>query len=235
MSSGYDPVETLLEGHGSGGGHEDGEGNWLVSYADMMTLLVGFFVILLSFSNVDQEKFELAKKSLTEKFGGNYQKPFDQLSKRIKEALDKAGLGDQFDIKTDDSGVTISFLGTVFFTTGSADFKPQAKVLLNSLIPLIKAETLDLDILIEGHTDDIPLVPGGVFRNNWELSSIRACRVLDYFSQGGFDDEKLKAIGYGDTRPLAPNRDDDDKPLPENQSQNRRVVIKLIPHGQKGM
>jgi chemotaxis protein MotB len=80
---------------------EGGEG-WLVSYADMMTLLVGFFVILLSFSTVDHKKFEEIKKSATKEFGGSYQVPYGDVADRIRESLKKLGIGDQFTIKTTD-------------------------------------------------------------------------------------------------------------------------------------
>ncbi len=89
-------------------------------------------------------------------------------------------------------------------------------------------ETADFNIVIEGHTDDVPLAGGGTIKNNWELSSIRACRVLEYFLGQGFKKEKMTAIGYGDARPLVPNRDANGVAIPINQSQNRRVVMKLL-------
>lgn len=209
--------------------HEEGEGNWLVSYADMMTLLVGFFVILLSFATFDQAKLELAKQSVTQEFGGSYKRPFDDVKKRIQDALDKKGIGDQFVVKQSDDGVEISFQGTVFFETGSADIKPEAKNSVEQLIPIIEAESKEFDIKIEGHTDDVPLIPGRFLKNNWELSSMRACRVLDaFFANGKFDPKHMTAIGYGESRPVVPNRDEQGEAIPENQKENRRVVIKLI-------
>lgn len=224
----FDPL--LDGGHGGGGGHEEegGEGNWLVSYADMMTLLVGFFVILLSFSQVDQEKFEEARKSVSKEFGGKYEKPFEDIANRVREALKKSGAGDQIMVKTNEKGVEISFLGPVFFETGSVEMKEQAKKLLDSLLVAIKTEAADFNYVVEGHTDDVPLAGGGAYKNNWELSSIRACRVLDYFSLQGFEKSHLTAIGYGETRPLVANRNAAGQPIPENQSQNRRVVIKMV-------
>ena len=223
-------IESHSEGHSGG---EEGEGSWLISYADLMTLLVGFFVILMSFSQIDQEKFEEVKKSASKEFGGAYQAPFVELQNKIKDALDKMGLGDQFLIKATQKGVDVSFLGPVFFATGSADFRPEAKPILDAIIPVIHAEKSDFDILIEGHTDDVPLSSKAQFKNNWELSSIRACRVLEYFAQNDFDAEALTAVGYGETRPLAPNRDANGIPIPLNQSQNRRVVLRLVKKGEQ--
>lgn len=219
----------LPQEHGDAHSAEDhGEGNWLVSYADMMTLLVGFFVILLSFSVVDEEKFQEAKKSVSKEFGGKYERPYEDIAKKITDAVNSLGLKDQIGIKTNDKGVDISFLGPVFFATGSADFKEEAKRLLDELIKIFKAEAPDFNYLVEGHTDDVPLAGGGIFRNNWELSSIRACRVLEYFFEKGFAKIQLQAIGFGETRPLVPNRTDKGVAIPENQSQNRRVIIKLM-------
>lgn len=206
---------------------EEGEGNWLVSYADMMTLLVGFFVILMSFSSVDQEEFEILKQSVSKEFGGQYERPYGDVADRIKEQLKKAGLEKQVSIKTNESGVDISFMGTALFDMGSAEIKSGVKALLEALVPEFKKEAAEMDIVIEGHTDDIPIVGAGFLKNNFELSSIRACRVLDFFAENGFVKSKMTAIGYGETRPLVPNRDEQGNAIPENQSQNRRVVIKL--------
>lgn len=222
--------KSLLQRHtshkASGGDH--GEGNWLVSYADLMTLLVGFFVILLSFSKVDQDKFEETRKQVSKQFGGKYEKPYEEIASKIVSALTKAGYADQVSVKTNDSGVEISFLGPIFFAVGSADIRDDAKSLLNALIATIKPEAADFKYVVEGHTDDVPLAGGISFKNNWELSSIRACRVLDYFLNQGFEKTVLTAIGYGETRPLVPNRDSSGKAIEANQSKNRRVIIRMI-------
>lgn len=230
--SGREFIDVAGSVHGSapggGGGHDEGEGSWLVSYADMMTLLVGFFVILMSFSSVDQEKFDQIRKEATKTFGGTYQQPFADMANQIKGTLDKRGLGDQFVVKESPVGVDISFLGTVFFNTGEADIKPEGLVLLRDLLPVLKTEASGFDVMIEGHTDDVPLAPKGEVRSNWELSSLRACRVLSVFEQAGFPRIRLTAVGYGEARPIVPNRDAQGVPILVNMSQNRRVVIKLI-------
>ncbi len=210
---------------------EHGGEEWLISYADLMTLLVGFFVILLSFSKVDEEKFEEARKSVNKEFGGKYEKPNEDMGNRIKEALEKVQSAGQVIVKVTNTGVEISFVGPVFFTAGSADVKKEAEVLLDTLLPTLKKESEGFDVVVEGHTDDTPLAPGGFFKNNFELSSIRACRVLEYLFNFDFAREHLTAIGYGETRPHLPNRDKNGTPILQNQSQNRRVVIKLIKRG----
>lgn len=221
-----DPLLDLGGGHAAHA-EEEGEGNWLVSYADMMTLLVGFFVILLSFSTIDQGKLEEAKKSISKEFGGLYEVPYEKLGERLEAEIKKHGLGDQVIIKVLPDGIEISFMGTVFFQSGSADIKDDALNILKTIFPIVKAEKTEFDITIEGHTDDNPVGAGMSFRDNFELSSIRACRVLDTFLKEGFKKERMTAVGYADARPVAKNRDENGVPIPQNQSQNRRVVIKL--------
>jgi chemotaxis protein MotB len=219
--------------HNQQHGGDDGEGNWLVSYADMMTLLVGFFVILLSFSSVDAAKFKEAQKSVVEKFGGKIEDPFKDLYESLKKELDKLKLGDSVEIKKEDNGVSISFLGTVFFNLGSADVKGEAKDLLGKIIPIIKTQAQGFHILVEGHTDNVPISNGTTFRTNWELSSVRACRVLNSFESSGFDRNKLNAVGLADTKPAYPNANPDSSPNPVNQAKNRRVVIKILKGAEK--
>lgn len=209
-----------------GGGHDD-ESNWLVSYADMMTLLVGFFVMLQSFSKVDTAKYETIKREATKVFGGEYKVPFENFSRRLKEDVKRSNLQDQVFFNESDEGINITFRGALFFESGSSNLKAEAKQLLLGLIPTIAEQGKDFGIVVEGHTDNRPMV-GGVFASNWELSSVRACSVLRLFEEKGFDRTRLKALGWGDTRPILPNNDSAGNPIVENQSQNRRVVIRII-------
>ncbi len=212
---------------------EGGEGNWLVSYADMMTLLVGFFVILLSFSKVDEEKFEAIKKIASQEFGGVYRAPFSDLSEEIKKELDKLGLGDAYVIKQTEGAVQISFRGNVFFDTGSVELREQGKELLDKIIPVIQGQGKTFEVYIQGYTDDVPIGHSFQYKTNWELSSIRACRVLDVFERNGFTKEHLTAIGYGESRPLVQNRDSTGNPIPKNRDLNRRVLIRLMKSSSK--
>lgn len=226
----HDPLDNIS----SSGGHaeEGGEGNWLVSYADMMTLLVGFFVILMSFSKVDEEKFDEVRKAAAYQFGGTYEIPFGEVADRVREELKKLGLSNQFSIKQTSLGVDISLLGAVFFNLGSADLKPEAQEIMRQFVPVVIQQATDFDVIVEGHTDDNPIVPGNQIRSNWELSGMRAARVLESFLVNGIRKDRLTSVGYGDARPVVPNRDSAGNAIAENQSQNRRVVIKLVKHPQ---
>ncbi|MGE3975646.1 MAG: flagellar motor protein MotB [Bdellovibrionales bacterium] len=204
------------------------ESSWLISYADMMTLLVGFFVMLQSFSKIDNTKFEQIKKATTKVFGGEYQVPFEKFSKSMKAVVGASGAGDQVVFHETDAGVDVTFRGALFFDSGSTELRQQAKDLLNSLVPIITEQAQDFGIVVEGHTDNNPVLKGGIYQSNWELSSVRACTVVRIFEEMGFERTRLKALGWGDTRPILPNADDSGKINPENQSQNRRVVIKIL-------
>jgi chemotaxis protein MotB len=220
------------DGGGFHGGHhveaDEGEGNWLVSYADMMTLLVGFFVVLQSFSKVDAQSFEQVKKETSKLFGGQYTLPFEDLSRELKKVVKDKQLSDQVLFNQTDQGIEITFKGALFFDTGSPNLKDDAVGLLTQLIPIISERGKDFGIVVEGHTDSTPLVSDGPISSNWELSSVRACKVLHMFEEKGFSAAKMKALGWGDTRPVVPNTDDKGNPLPLNQAQNRRVVIKIL-------
>ena len=195
---------------------------WLVSYADMMTLLVGFFVLLLSFSKIDHTKYEMMKKKTTELFGGEYVVPFQKLADSLRVVVDKENLGSQVIIEQIPTGAEITFQGALFFESGSIKLNQPAINLLSTLLPVIKETAENFYIEIEGHTDDLPLNKAGIISSNWDLSSLRACRVLLIFESMGFDSKKLKATGWGSIRPKIPNEDD------ASRSVNRRVVIKIM-------
>lgn len=206
---------------------EDGESLWLLSYSDLMTLLFGFFVLLMSFSKIDVDSFEKVRKETTLTFGGEYKKPFADLKEKLNEKIQAQGLNDKAVFDDMEKGMTITFRGSVFFDPGSAELKADAVALIEKLIPVIKSRGTQFNVVVEGHTDDSP-IHSEKFPSNWELSAQRASAVIRIFEKQGFGRAQLRAIGYADTMPVAPNRNQKGDPVPENQSQNRRVVLKLI-------
>lgn len=213
---------------GAGPHEEETESNWLVSYADMMTLLVGFFVMLQSFSKPDTQLFEKIKRETTKVFGGEYTVPYEKLYKNLDDIIKNESLSDQVKFEVTDEGIVLTFRGALFFDSGEVQLKKQATNLLEKLVPRIYEQAHQFNIVIEGHTDDVPMHSGGIVTTNWELSSLRACTVLRFFQDKGFKQSKLSAIGWGDTKPLFPNRDDVGKSIPANQAQNRRVVVRIL-------
>ncbi len=205
----------------------DGETLWLLSYADMMTLLFGFFVMLSSFSKVDTEKFEKVRLHSTQLFGGEYIKAQQQVAEELKENFQKQGLSNEALFTDLEKGIAITFRGSTFFDSGSSELRGDAEQLLSQVLPSIQKQQANFSVVVEGHTDDDPIATEK-FPSNWELSSQRAAAVLRYFEKNGFDRSQLRAVGYADTVPVLPNRNSDQTAIKENQSQNRRVVIKLL-------
>lgn len=216
-----------LKKHARGPQEEESESNWLMSYADMMTLLVGFFVMLLAFSSLDFKKYEKLKQETTKVFGGEYKVPFEEVSKTLKDVVKAQKLQDQVVFEESEEGITITFRGALFFASGSSELQPKALNLLEKVVPVIQKKGKNFGIIIEGHTDDSPIVTKR-FPSNWELSSVRACTVLRLFEENGFPSKKMQALGWGDTKPIVPNRDENGVAIPLNRAQNRRVVIRVL-------
>lgn len=206
--------------------HDDGEGNWLVSYADMMTLLLGFFVILAAFSNPDARKMEKLKKETAKSMGGIYERPFQELTEALKNVLTDARLESQMHLEETADGVTLSVRGALFFDSGSTELKEAAARLMGQLSEVIVRQAKGFNIVVEGHTDDTP-ISSKQFASNWELSSARASTVVRLLEERGFPHLNLSPVGYADTQPIVPNRDPDGQANPSNQALNRRVVIRI--------
>src|SRR5690349_17973607 len=114
------------------GGHD--ESNWLVSYADLMTLLCGFFIILFSMSKMDEPKFEKVKEAVAQQFGGKYESPTMEMAKFVTQVLDEAGLKKDVVVKHDGTGVSVAFQSTVFFDTLNAEVKAEGQNVLDRLV-----------------------------------------------------------------------------------------------------
>ncbi|MEJ5251835.1 MAG: OmpA family protein [Chthonomonadetes bacterium] len=214
---------------------------WLLTYADMITLLVALFIMLYSMSAVNQEKFGALAQSMRREFqalpehnggkvvgAGSIVDPVEQQVSRLQQFLQEKGLQSQVRIRHEERGLVISLLsdGTLF-DLGSADLKPSAKQVLDQVAEALRA--LPNPVLIEGHTDNLP-IRTAQYPSNWELSAARAARVLRYLVQkGGIPAERLIAVGYADTRPLVPNSS------PANRAQNRRVDIAVLKTSQNAL
>lgn len=219
---------------GEGGGGAPG---WMVTFGDLMSLLLTFFVLLLSFSSIQQVEFEKALGSLKGALGvlpkeqsvifrmkpyyprlsevqnAKFRKKLKELQRLIKEE----NLTDQIYLELNDIGILIRIESPVLFDLGDASIKPQAYPLLNKVLDMFK--DWDNNIRIEGHTDDLPIHTSR-FPSNWELSTARALSVLQYFVKSGqVDPKRLSAAGYGEYHPLLPNTTE------ENRAKNRRVEI----------
>jgi chemotaxis protein MotB len=204
------------------------ESNWLVSYADMMTLLFGFFVLMYSFSKIDDKKFEIIRKDVARYFGGQVRTnpTVKKAEQQIEEILTQAGIDKTIELIARDSELELRFNGSFHFVPGTANLTKESEFILTKLIDTIKRTVKADSVIVEGHTDDNPIT-SEKFPSNWELSAARASTVVREFEKYGFDPTKMTATGFGSSRPLVPNRDSKGEQLPENQEINRRVVVNI--------
>jgi chemotaxis protein MotB len=227
----HEAAHHFEEGHGEAGGGHDDESNWLVSYADMMTLLCGFFIMLFSMAKLDEPQYERVREALSKQFGGEFQSPAQEAARFMTQFIEQAGLQQDTEIRAEAVGLSIIFRSRVFFDSLSAEVRPEGLDILNKLIGAIrKREEMEgkkFRVVIEGHTDGRPVI-GGAFPSNWELSGARAARVVRAFLSQGFAASDLVAIGYGDTRPELQHRNVDGSYNEEALGKNRRVVIRIL-------
>lgn len=211
------------------GGHkkaEEGEGPWLVSYADLMTLLMGFFALIASFSKPDAKEFDKVAAAASEYFGGEYQAPYEGLAQSLRRVIKENELEGQVNLNVGSEGIVMTFTGTLFFDSGGYKVKTEAVGLMDKLIKTVKTETRSYNAMIEGHTDSVP-INDPIIASNWELSAIRAARIAQLFEAQGFRKDQLTIMGWGETRPVASNDNDDGSPNVTNRSKNRRVVLRI--------
>jgi len=175
---------------------------WMSSYADLMTEMVCFFVILYAMSAA------LNKKMITSK-------------SLIEEAMRKEQVKVEVKVVRDGMTITLQEQGQhVFFESGRAELAPDFIAVMDKIaVPLLGLSEKH-EILVEGHTDNVPVRQGSAYPSNWELSTARATNVVRYLvSQKDFKPQRVSAVGYGEYRPVASND------APENRSKNRRVVF----------
>lgn len=206
---------------------------WLITYADAITQMMCFFVLLLSISQPIQSKFEEAKKGMVEEFAPEEKEPvktpFTGMQQQFFTIIEKYNKQLDMGVGQTDKGIFLEIGSGTFFTPGSAEFKPEALPLLEDIVKAIvnfSFDVADYSIQVEGHTDDSP-ISSVQFPSNWELSAARSSRVVRFLAEKGVDAYRLQAIGMGDTRPKVPNRDQFGAVIPENQEINRRVVVRI--------
>ena len=217
---------TFIESRRSKSEEVDEAEGWVLTYADMVTLLLTFFVLLFSFSTIDQSKFEQMKSAISgEMLKKEVEKPFEEITIELQSIIEERKLENTVSVETDPLGVKIELASSSLYELGSAAIKRDMTPVISEVGKAIQLLNLD-DFLIEvqGHTDDIP-IKSPKYESNWELSSHRATNVVKLFIEAGIPAVKLKASGFADSRPLAPNKDVNGISISSNQEKNRRVVV----------
>ncbi len=202
---------------------------WLVSYADLMTLLFGFFAMLFTFSTFEGEKGTIEIDSSIAKHMDvsiqSMQKVAADMTQQVKNL--NVGKDIQLTLVEDGKGLEIAFDNAILFATGNAELLPEAGQSLLELMEVLKTSGKPFVIRIEGHTDDNPILNNTRYPSNWELSAARASIIVRLFEGHGFSPDSLTAVGYGSARPFVPNRDEKGTPISSNQAKNRRVLVKV--------
>ncbi|HYF92828.1 MAG TPA: flagellar motor protein MotB [Symbiobacteriaceae bacterium] len=228
-----------------GGGGHGGAGleRWLLTYSDMITLLLALFIMLYALSTVDEAKYRAIAGALAKVFGGGnvivstggvgdgitipsevtpqltpegLAKTLEEIGKGLAADFSRDG---RFGVFLNERGLVISLAGNAFFDSGKADLRPEIVPLLDDIAERLKG--LPSDISLEGHTDTDP-IHTAEFPSNWELSYARANRVRQYLQSKGVAESQMIVVGYGETRPLFDNK------TAEGKQKNRRVDVVVL-------
>ncbi len=218
---------------------------WAIPYADFLTLLLCLFIAMYAMSASKSESAAtffaqafskafgmkvipmeevlprqilpqpiIPKAQLTEK-GKAIKRKLIELERMLKEY----GLEGSIQIVYEAIGIRLILKDRVLFDSGSAELKPEYRPILDKIVEILKE--IKNPVEVEGHTDSIP-IHTSKYPSNWELSTARAGSVVRYFISKGLDPTRFKAVGYADTKPIAPNT------TPEGREKNRRIEIVIL-------
>jgi chemotaxis protein MotB len=212
---------------------------WLISYADFITLLFAFFVVMYSISVVNEGKYKVFSTSLGDAFGGKnpatYMSPGQvqpliplptllakrraESLRREKELLRPLVKEGKVRVTQNSRGVSVEINASVLFDPGEAKLTPESDAALRALAVLLKDDPHAVQV--EGHTDIMP-ISNALFPSNWELSAVRASSVVRLFIDSGVDPGRLTVVGHAANIPVAPNT------TAEGRARNRRVAVTIL-------
>jgi len=224
----------------------DDDATWLITYADLMTILLVFFVLLFTLAFSEKEQYRHAVETIKvqveenenliglmelievpetadtqisiEDITGLHSRE-KSLFKSIQRFAKSSQQNKNISTRILEGKIIVSIKGKALFNSGSASLSRSAVSIFDEIL-LILDDYPDYNINIKGHTDNIP-ISTTVFPSNWELSAVRATTVLKYLVSKGITPHRLTATGYGDVMPLVPNTSE------KNRAQNRRVEFVL--------
>ncbi|WP_202708606.1 OmpA family protein [Sporosalibacterium faouarense] len=217
--------------------------NWMTTYGDMVTLLLTFFILLFSISEVNSQKF----RAIVNSFQGSpgilksgssvfdsrnddaitnqeIENSFVELKNVLENYLKVKNVDSKILVELDQSGLILRFQDNVLFSSGKANIKTESKlVLLDISDILVKEAFKKYNIRVEGHTDSVPTLTTSKYPTNWDLSVARASNVVKFLiEEAGLTPSRLSAAGFSEYKPIAPNDTIDGK------QKNRRVDIVIL-------
>jgi len=227
--------------------HEEHENHerWAIPYGDLVTLLLAFFVVMYSISQVNEGKYRVVSESLNAAFHGDPTTPdpvqigqtvitapiaplpqdlrmeaMRQLALQAEQAMAPLIMQGLVDVGRGDGKLTIAIRSDILFPSGVAKLSPEAQPVIHLLAPVLR--DFPVDIKVQGHTDNVPVL-GGQFGSNWDLSAARAVSVVNLLLADGVPPARLSATGFGEYQPVLPNN------TPDGRNANRRVVLSVEP------
>ncbi|MHB8877029.1 MAG: OmpA/MotB family protein [Myxococcaceae bacterium] len=203
---------------------EDNSTFWLITYSDMTTLLLAFFLLMFSFTLMSQEKQEALLEELNQVAKAKEAPQRREDLEATAREIAKQFAQDATFIDSTEEEVTVGLSSSVTFALGDAELTPEAREPLDKVAAILAR--LPNPVRVEGHTDDLPM-RGGRYPTNWHLSAARAQSVVKLLIAQGVDPRRLQVIGFGETRPRAPNDSDG------GRAANRRIELKLVRTGTK--
>lgn len=195
---------------------------WLTVYSDFITNMVLFFLILYTSTRVGNEQQQDMLQNIQDTMSGEERSAVlieREARERIEDMIANQDLEDFAMVSMDEKRIRIVLREAITFASGDDTLVTQSYPVLNEIINIIK--DLPNNIIIEGHTDNVPITKSKRFFSNWELSGARAVSVLNYMKEKGIDPERIRAVGYGEYRPVFSNEN------PRGRSMNRRVEITI--------
>lgn len=227
----------------------DNHDRWLISYADFVTLLFAFFVVMYSISSINEGKYKTFSDSLSQAFSQQpasaVTNPQEQMLKTLVDKRDARALEQQRKTQAqmkavNDSlqqvmgpliaqglvgvhqtrrGVVVDISASTLFKEGEEKLQPGAQETLKQVAQVLSRENQSIEV--EGHTDDVP-IKTAQFPSNWELSSGRAGSVVRMLVSFGVPEQRMVAVGLAANQPVEPND------TPEHRAKNRRVSVTLL-------
>lgn len=225
----------------------DHHDRWLISYADFITLLFAFFVVMYAISAVNESKYRLLSNSLGDAFGKpptadaavpavtprppevkprtlqqqtiEDQTNMTRVARSLLEVMGPLVKEGKVRMTQSRRGVSIEINANVLFAPGHAELQPASLTVLRAVADKLKAEPFNLEVT--GHTDVMP-ISNSAFASNWELSAVRATSVVRLLADSGIAPARLYAIGREASQPIASND------FAEGRARNRRVELMIL-------
>ena len=205
---------------------EEKDSSWLISFVDILSLLITLFVLLLSFSHMARHETPQNVPIATARRSPPPQPvasphmsvpaPLPPAPEALPAMVIPQNIKNMVDVMATATEINLVIKDDVLFAEGSADLTSLGRSVLDGIAQILKQN--DYPVSVEGHTDNVP-IHTVQFPSNWELSSFRATNVARYFIRSGVANDRLRAIGYADTHPIAANDSE------AGRARNRRVSL----------